>query len=185
MADASFPDRRARSNPGTAIAAMMPMMATTISSSISVNPSFFLFLTTVSSATTAPRLWLFGRLAARLAILSARGMPGDWPCNNESCRNTVRRVMDSRSLAPDRKCHPSRRSAGRLPRNVNAHSASGPGVRSTPTLPEVRTRAAQSLLGKVQKLPPRLDSYRNTVKIPAISGAEGWPATCDACEGVL
>src|SRR3954447_19147597 len=39
IADASLPDMRARSRPGTAIAAMMPMIATTISSSISVNPS--------------------------------------------------------------------------------------------------------------------------------------------------
>src|SRR5262249_5215581 len=38
MADASLPDMRARSRPGTAIAAMMPMIATTISSSMSVNP---------------------------------------------------------------------------------------------------------------------------------------------------
>ena len=38
MADASLPDMRARSRPGTAIAAMMPMIATTISSSISVKP---------------------------------------------------------------------------------------------------------------------------------------------------
>src|SRR3979490_553204 len=38
IADASLPDMRARSRPGTAIAAMMPMMATTMSNSISVNP---------------------------------------------------------------------------------------------------------------------------------------------------
>src|SRR6516164_3831234 len=38
IADASLPDIRARSRPGTAIAAMIPMMATTISSSISVKP---------------------------------------------------------------------------------------------------------------------------------------------------
>jgi hypothetical protein len=38
MADASLPDILARSNPGTAIAAMMPMMATTISNSINVKP---------------------------------------------------------------------------------------------------------------------------------------------------
>src|SRR5688500_13032806 len=41
MADASLPAIRARSRPGTAIAAMMPMMATTISNSIRVNPQFF------------------------------------------------------------------------------------------------------------------------------------------------
>src|SRR5262245_49053750 len=38
MAEASLPDMRARSRPGTAIVAMMPMIATTISSSMSVNP---------------------------------------------------------------------------------------------------------------------------------------------------
>jgi hypothetical protein len=38
IAEASLPDIRARNSPGTAIAAMIPMMATTISSSISVKP---------------------------------------------------------------------------------------------------------------------------------------------------
>ncbi len=38
MADASFPAMRARSRPGMAMAAMMPMMATTISSSMRVKP---------------------------------------------------------------------------------------------------------------------------------------------------
>jgi hypothetical protein len=48
MADASLPDWRARSRPGTAMAAMMPMIATTISSSIRVNPSFFCSFFTVA-----------------------------------------------------------------------------------------------------------------------------------------
>ena len=39
MAEASFADWRERSRPGIAMAAMMPMMATTISSSMSVKPS--------------------------------------------------------------------------------------------------------------------------------------------------
>ncbi len=38
IADASLPDMRARNRPGTAIAAMMPMIATTISSSMRVKP---------------------------------------------------------------------------------------------------------------------------------------------------
>src|SRR5262245_2237043 len=38
IADVSLPDMRARRRPGTAIAAMMPMIATTISSSMSVKP---------------------------------------------------------------------------------------------------------------------------------------------------
>jgi hypothetical protein len=38
MADASLPDILARSKPGMAMAAMIPMMATTISSSMSVKP---------------------------------------------------------------------------------------------------------------------------------------------------
>jgi hypothetical protein len=38
IADASLPAIRARSKPGMAMAAMMPMIATTISSSISVKP---------------------------------------------------------------------------------------------------------------------------------------------------
>src|SRR4051812_40016786 len=41
MADASLPAMRALSRPGTAMAATMPMMATTTSSSISVNPFAF------------------------------------------------------------------------------------------------------------------------------------------------
>ena len=40
MADASLPEIRALSRLGTAIAAMMPMIATTISSSTSVNPAW-------------------------------------------------------------------------------------------------------------------------------------------------
>ena len=38
MADASFPDILARCKPGIAIAEMIPMIATTISNSMSVNP---------------------------------------------------------------------------------------------------------------------------------------------------
>src|SRR3954453_8952080 len=38
IADASLPDMRARRRPGMATAAMMPMIATTMSSSISVKP---------------------------------------------------------------------------------------------------------------------------------------------------
>src|SRR4029450_9436705 len=38
MAAASLPEMRARRRPGTAIAAMMPMIATTISSSMRVKP---------------------------------------------------------------------------------------------------------------------------------------------------
>src|SRR5215813_12215027 len=48
MADASLPDIRARSRPGTAIAAMIPIIATTISSSIRVKPSFFCILFTIN-----------------------------------------------------------------------------------------------------------------------------------------
>ena len=50
MPDASLPDMRARSRPGTAIAAMMPMMATTINNSISVKPlSLRVFMTSLLS----------------------------------------------------------------------------------------------------------------------------------------
>src|SRR5512145_951045 len=48
IAEASLPDMRARSRPGTAIAAMMPMMATTISNSISVKPLLPRILMTLS-----------------------------------------------------------------------------------------------------------------------------------------
>src|SRR5262245_26597404 len=49
IADDSLPDMRARSNPGTAMAAMMPMIATTISSSMSVKPFWLRTFMTVSS----------------------------------------------------------------------------------------------------------------------------------------
>ena len=49
MADASLPDIRARSRPGTAMAAMMPMMATTINNSIRVKPFSFRILMCVGS----------------------------------------------------------------------------------------------------------------------------------------
>src|SRR5262245_1454281 len=48
MAEASLPDIRARRRPGTAIAAMMPMIATTISSSMRVKPFAFFISTTPS-----------------------------------------------------------------------------------------------------------------------------------------
>src|SRR5687767_15923411 len=44
MADDSLPDMRARRSPGMAMAAMMPMIATTISSSMSEKPFWPLFL---------------------------------------------------------------------------------------------------------------------------------------------
>src|SRR5262249_3882368 len=50
IADASLPDMRARRRPGTAIAAMMPMIATTISSSMRVKrPSDLRNVISVSS----------------------------------------------------------------------------------------------------------------------------------------
>jgi hypothetical protein len=49
IADASLPEMRARSRPGTAIAAIMPMIATTISSSIRVKPFWLRTFMTVSS----------------------------------------------------------------------------------------------------------------------------------------
>ena len=39
IAQASLPEMRARTRPGMAMAAMIPMIATTMSSSISVNPA--------------------------------------------------------------------------------------------------------------------------------------------------
>src|SRR5258705_8678877 len=65
MADASLPDMRARSSPGTAIAAMMPMIATTISSSIKVKPLELRMLIAVSS-----------RCEVRNDGHGATGMPG-------------------------------------------------------------------------------------------------------------
>src|SRR5438552_13814150 len=51
IADASLPDMRARSRPGTAIAAMIPMIATTISSSMRVKPAelrMYFFINSIS-----------------------------------------------------------------------------------------------------------------------------------------
>src|SRR6187401_325198 len=48
IADVSLPDMRARSRPGTAMAAMMPMIATTISSSMSVKPFWLRSFMTMS-----------------------------------------------------------------------------------------------------------------------------------------
>ena len=53
MADASLLALRARSSPGTAMAAMMPISATTISSSINVNPRS-IPLRMVAGASRAP-----------------------------------------------------------------------------------------------------------------------------------
>src|SRR5438477_2635454 len=55
IADASLPAMRARSRPGTAIAAMMPMMATTINSSISVKPLLLRILMSHSLNTALSR----------------------------------------------------------------------------------------------------------------------------------
>ena len=61
IADDSLPDMRARRRPGTAMAAMMPMIATTISSSISVKPFWLrIFMT------CAPKE---NRLAVGLSVL--------------------------------------------------------------------------------------------------------------------
>ena len=71
MADASLPAIRARSRPGTAIAAMMPMIATTISSSISVKPLLLPFLMSLSLMTAPSRelVVLDGQAAAALPAL--------------------------------------------------------------------------------------------------------------------
>src|SRR5688572_26185444 len=65
MADASLPDMRARIRPGTAMAAMIPMMATTISSSISVKPSFLCIFF------TGLLLWS-ARVSARQSVSNLR-----------------------------------------------------------------------------------------------------------------
>src|SRR5882672_9272138 len=75
-ADASLPAIRARNSPGMAIAAMMPMIATTISSSISVKP-LMLFITRVQKkGGCAPREHPPGinRLSAYLMATAAFGV---------------------------------------------------------------------------------------------------------------
>src|SRR5688572_15098657 len=102
MADASLPDRRARSRPGTAIAAMMPMMATTISSSIRVNPSCLRILFTDIS---------FGKPANFPRDSSAERQGG---CH-APCKSLSEQVTETRSLVDgvflhdksrDKKCQP-------------------------------------------------------------------------------
>ena len=81
IADASLPDIRARSRPGTAMAAMMPMMATTMSSSMSVKP----LLLRIRMMYQSPHdlgYRLFVRKAAP-PILAARACPlYSNPCTN-------------------------------------------------------------------------------------------------------
>src|SRR5262245_11645669 len=67
IADASLPAILARSNPGIAIAAMMPMIATTISSSMRVNP-FALRIFITHSFKEKP-------LAVRVTGVGATAMP--------------------------------------------------------------------------------------------------------------
>src|SRR5215471_11996482 len=57
IADASLPEMRARSRPGTAIAAMMPMIAMTISSSMRVKPFWLRMLTWLSFRIKLGRSW--------------------------------------------------------------------------------------------------------------------------------
>src|SRR3954471_5305034 len=61
IADASLPDMRARRRPGTAIAAMMPMIATTMSSSMRVKPLasriFFMVLLLLEVGYVAHGMW--------------------------------------------------------------------------------------------------------------------------------
>src|SRR5687767_7824811 len=65
---------RARSRPGIAIAAMMPMIATTISSSMRVNPSCFcsLFTTTYFLEVARPRRAGHRSLGAQNVLLENR-----------------------------------------------------------------------------------------------------------------
>jgi hypothetical protein len=67
MPDASLPDCRARSRPGIAMAAMMPMIATTINSSISVNP-LLLFITVLPLVEEIDRLLVTASAAVSRAI---------------------------------------------------------------------------------------------------------------------
>src|SRR5438876_583012 len=69
MAEASLPDMRARRRPGTAIAAMIPMMATTMSSSISVKPLVFRIFICLS-----PQKWLVTR-SVSIEIEAGVGQP--------------------------------------------------------------------------------------------------------------
>src|SRR5581483_4672349 len=62
MAEASLPAMRARNRPGMAIAAMIPMMATTISNSISVKPlAFRIFITCSFGKNRSNSLYAVGR----------------------------------------------------------------------------------------------------------------------------
>src|SRR6202163_664058 len=72
IADASLPDMRARSRPGTAIAAMMPMIATTISSSINVKPFALRIFITISFK---PFISMMLRPPAQASAARHRGLP--------------------------------------------------------------------------------------------------------------
>src|SRR5437763_1381714 len=78
IADASLPDMRARSRPGTAMAAMMPMIATTISNSMRVNPLLArIFIATTPSLTDRD---LATRVAGRKPA-----PPSDAVCGGVQC----------------------------------------------------------------------------------------------------
>src|SRR3954469_9208756 len=63
MAEASLPEMRARRRPGTAIAAMMPLIATTISNSMRVKPFCFRLIIALSSRAAGRRGVAPGRQA--------------------------------------------------------------------------------------------------------------------------
>src|SRR5262245_47157490 len=72
IAEDSLPDMRARRRPGTAIAAMMPMIATTISSSMRVKPLVSrIFI--VRNSLVGPGLFVGNRRTRYAALLSNRG----------------------------------------------------------------------------------------------------------------
>src|SRR5713101_5296479 len=88
IADASLPAIRARSRPGIAIAAMMPMIATTISSSINVKPLALRIFISDSSNESLTRLYV-----SSVGLLNRRDGAGRRQWQGQ---RGVRRVLENR-----------------------------------------------------------------------------------------
>src|SRR5438874_8492447 len=95
MVDASLPDMRARSRPGTAIDAMMPMIATTISSSTRVKPP-----ASCAFILDPPRVYRFFAEGRFRPVISGVGMQDQRP---HARQGSPRARQDSEPLATSRR----------------------------------------------------------------------------------
>src|SRR5579862_2663533 len=97
MADASLPAMRARRSPGIATAAMMPMMATTINSSISVKPRSVFRMTPVYGSAEQGR--------CHTNEVNSRGKDDVFGWSNKNCQFEAPTIVRP-SLTEDRRVFP-------------------------------------------------------------------------------